>query len=43
MFRPSNSTFCFRHALTQGSVDSQFTWTGAGASWLPLSGGLTLD
>jgi len=38
VFRPSNQTFYFRHTLTQGNADSQFTWTGAGSSWLPVAG-----
>jgi hypothetical protein len=38
LFRPSDVTFYFRHTLTQGVADSQFTWTGAGSSWLPVAG-----
>jgi CSLREA domain-containing protein len=38
LFRPSDVTFYFRHTLTQGVADSQFTWTGAGTSWLPVAG-----
>jgi hypothetical protein len=42
LFRPSDVTFYFRHTLTQGVADSQFTWTGAGSSWLPVAGDLGL-
>jgi len=40
MYRPSNTTFYFRHTLTQGVADFQFTWTwtGAGAGWIPIAG-----
>lgn len=38
IFRPSDLTFYFRHTLTQGVADSQFTWTGAGSEWLPVAG-----
>ena len=43
VFRPANLTFYFRHALTQGTADDQFTWTGAGQSWLPVGGLFGLD
>jgi len=42
LFRPSDVTFYFRHTLTQGVADSQFTWTGAGNGWLPVSGSFGL-
>jgi hypothetical protein len=38
LFRPSDVTFYFRHTLTQGVADSQFTWPGAGPTWLPVAG-----
>ena len=38
LFRPSDVTFYFRHTLTQGVADSQFTWIGAGNAWLPVAG-----
>jgi hypothetical protein len=43
MFRPSNTTFYFRHSLTQGVADSQFVWTGAGTNWRPVAGDFTLE
>ena len=43
LFRPSNQTFYFRYTLTQGNADAELTWTGAGASWLPVSGNFNLD
>jgi hypothetical protein len=43
LFRPSNRVFYFRHDLTQGNADSQFTWTGAASSWLPVAGDYGLD
>ena len=36
LFRPSNTTFYFRHTNTQGNADSQITWGQPG--WLPISG-----
>jgi hypothetical protein len=42
LFRPSDVTFYFRHTLTQGVADSSFAWTGAGSSWLPVSGRFSL-
>ncbi|MEE8331847.1 MAG: trypsin-like serine protease [Acidimicrobiia bacterium] len=38
IFRPGDRGYYFRHTLTEGPADSQFTWTGAGAGWLPVSG-----
>ncbi len=43
LFRPSNQTFYFRYTLTQGNADAELAWTGAGASWLPVSGSFNLD
>ena len=43
LYRPTNTTFYFRHTLTQGNADSQFVWTGAGMNWLPVSGDFKLD
>jgi hypothetical protein len=42
-FRPSDLTFYFRHTLTQGMADSQFTWDGAGWGWMPVAGAFGLD
>ncbi len=41
--RPSDVTFCFRHTLTQGNADYQFSWRGARSSWLPVAGDFGLD
>ncbi len=38
LFRPSNRVFSSRHSLTQGNADYEFTWTGAGSTWLPVAG-----
>lgn len=38
LFRPSDSTLYFRHTLTQGEADSQFTWRFADSDWLPVAG-----
>jgi hypothetical protein len=43
MFRPGNTTFYFRHTLTEGIADSQFTWPGARSQWLPVGGVFELD
>jgi hypothetical protein len=36
MFRPSNTTFYFRHTNTQGVADSSFIF--GQPPWLPVSG-----
>jgi CSLREA domain-containing protein len=38
IFRPSDISFYFRHTLTQGNADSQFTWEGAKSGWVPIAG-----
>ena len=43
LFRPPDSTSYFRHTLTQGNADTQFTWHDAGSGWLPVSGDSKLD
>jgi len=42
VYRPSDTTFYFRYTLTQGVADTQFTWTGAGAGWIPIAGNFDL-
>ena len=42
VYRPSNRTVYFRHTLTEGNADSQFTWPGSGTSWLPVAGSFNL-
>jgi hypothetical protein len=42
IFRPSDLTYYLRHTLSQGPADGTFTWTGAGAGWLPVSGSFGL-
>ena len=34
-------SFYFRHTLTQGNADSQFTWPAANANWIPVAGTYT--
>jgi hypothetical protein len=41
VFRPTNTTFYFRHSNTQGNADSQFIW--GESDWLPVSGIFGLD
>lgn len=36
-------TSYFRHTLTQGNADSEFTWSGAGPDWIPVLGNFGLD
>jgi len=43
VFRSSNTVFYFRYTLTQGNADTQFAWTDAGASWLPIAGAFRND
>jgi hypothetical protein len=43
LFRPSDVTFFFRHTLTQGTADSQFTWTGADTDLIPVAGDFNLN
>jgi hypothetical protein len=40
VFRPSNTTFYFRHSNTQGVADKQFVW-GEGP-FLPVAGNFGL-
>ena len=41
VFRPSNTVFYFRHNLTQGNADSQFTWPAGNTNWIPVAGTYT--
>jgi hypothetical protein len=43
LLRASNQVFCFRHDMTQGNADSQFTWMGVGMGWQSVVGGFDLD
>jgi hypothetical protein len=40
VFRPTETTFYFRHTNTQGNADSQFTW--GQTDWLPIAGNFGL-
>ena len=36
VFRPVNTTFYFRHSLSEGNADSQFVW--GESDWMPVAG-----
>ena len=40
VFRPSDTTFYFRHTLTEGVADSQFQF--GESPWLPVAGAFGL-
>jgi hypothetical protein len=40
VFRPSITTFYFRHTNTQGNADAQFVW--GQTLWLPIAGNFGL-